>query len=132
MDPVVHFQIPADDTDRMRGFYEKAFGWQTNQLGEDMGSYVLVTTTPIDEENMITKPGAINGGFSRRVDDPTLQSPTIVIRVEDINESMKNVVAAGGRVTGGVNEMPQIGLFATFTDTEGNRIMMMQPEKPVM
>ena len=25
---VVHFEIPADDTARCMGFYEKAFGWR--------------------------------------------------------------------------------------------------------
>jgi len=29
MDPVVHFEMPAEDRKRMSGFYTKAFGWQT-------------------------------------------------------------------------------------------------------
>ena len=45
MNPVVHFEMPAKDRGRMRKFYETAFGWQTEQLGKEMGEYVLVTTT---------------------------------------------------------------------------------------
>ena len=41
MDPVVHFEMPYDDRSRMVKFYESAFGWKMQQLGEEMGSYVL-------------------------------------------------------------------------------------------
>lgn len=36
MNPVVHFEMPYDNRKRMVEFYEKAFGWQTNMLGEEM------------------------------------------------------------------------------------------------
>ncbi len=71
MNPVVHFEMPAKDKGRMRKFYEIAFGWQTEQLGEEMGEYVLVTTTECDEKTGLPRrPGAINGGFYQRADDP--------------------------------------------------------------
>ena len=62
MNPVVHFEMPYDDRGRMAKFYESAFGWQTQMLGEDMGNYVLATTTETDQ-NGPKRPGAINGGF---------------------------------------------------------------------
>lgn len=54
--------VPERDADRITKFYQNAFGWQTQMVGEDMGNYVLATTTETDE-NGPTKPGAINGGF---------------------------------------------------------------------
>jgi predicted enzyme related to lactoylglutathione lyase len=33
MNPVVHFEMPAEDRKRMADFYTKAFGWKTQQLG---------------------------------------------------------------------------------------------------
>jgi len=45
MDPVVHFEMPYEDGSRMAKFYATAFGWQTQGLGEEMGNYVLATTT---------------------------------------------------------------------------------------
>jgi uncharacterized protein len=45
MNPVVHFEMPAEDRHQMRRFYETTFGWKTEQLGPDMGGYVLVTTS---------------------------------------------------------------------------------------
>jgi len=62
MNPVVHFEMPAEDRNRMAAFYQEAFGWKTQMLGPEMGEYVIVTTAESD-----AKPGApagaINGGF---------------------------------------------------------------------
>jgi predicted enzyme related to lactoylglutathione lyase len=33
--------MPYLDNDRVARFYERAFGWRMQQLGEDMGNYVL-------------------------------------------------------------------------------------------
>ena len=49
MNPVVHFEMPYENGVRMAKFYESAFGWQTQMLGEDMGNYVLATTTETGE-----------------------------------------------------------------------------------
>ena len=59
MNPVVHFEMPADDRKRMSDFYSKAFGWKTQQLGPEMGDYVLATTAETDEKGMLRKPGAM-------------------------------------------------------------------------
>jgi uncharacterized protein len=50
MNPVVHFEMPAEDRKRMADFYTKVFGWKTQQLGEDMGNYVLAIMTDSDEK----------------------------------------------------------------------------------
>jgi len=63
MDPVVHFEMPYENSDRLVKFYEQAFGWQMQKLGTEMSDYVTATTTEIDENRMVKKPGAINGGF---------------------------------------------------------------------
>ena len=52
MNPVVHFEMPAEDRKRMADFYTKVFGWKIQQLGEDMGNYVVATTTESDENGM--------------------------------------------------------------------------------
>ena len=62
MNPVVHFEMPYDDKARMARFYESAFGWQMRMLGEDMGNYVVATTTETGDAGPKTA-GAINGGF---------------------------------------------------------------------
>ena len=58
MNPVVHFEMPAEDRQRMADFYAKTFGWQMQMFGEEMGNYVLVSTTETDESGNATMPGA--------------------------------------------------------------------------
>src|SRR5437762_1252626 len=132
MNPVVHFEMPASDRTRMAKFYEKAFGWRTQQLGPDMGNYVVVSTTETDERNRAKTPGAINGGFFDK--GPDNQYPSVVIGVDNIRDAIKNVKAEGGKVIGGHNkdgepdDIPGVGLYASFIDTEGNRVGMLQPK----
>lgn len=127
MGPVTHFEMPAEDRARMRKFYESTFGWKTHQLGKEMGDYVLVTTADTDEKRMVTKPGAINGGFYQKTDDPLSNHPSIVIQVENIEASMKKVKAAGGKVIGKPMPIPGVGTFVSIIDTEGNRVSIIQP-----
>jgi len=110
----------------MAKFYESAFGWQMRMLGEDMGNYVLATTTETDESGP-KKPGAINGGFFPKKPDWPAQYPSVVIAVDDVKESMKKVLEAGGNVIGEPMDIPGVGKYVSFSDTEGNRASMLQP-----
>jgi predicted enzyme related to lactoylglutathione lyase len=128
--PVVHFEMPADDRQRMADFYTKAFGWKADLLGPEFGNYVTVQTTETGEDGIPTKPG-INGGFFEKTKDN--QYPSVVIGVKDIRAAMKNVEDAGGKVLGGSykpgepDDIPGIGLYVSFLDSEGNRVGMIQP-----
>jgi len=127
MHPVVHFEMSAEDRKRMADFYTNVFGWETQMLGPEMGDYVLATTTESDETGRPKKPGAINGGFFTKSDDQPAQYPSVVIAVEDIKEHMKKVGKAGGKVLGEPWDIPGVGLYVAFVDTEGNRVSMLQP-----
>lgn len=126
MNPVVHFEMPYESCERIAKFYESAFGWQMQMLGEEMGSYVLATTAVSDAKRG-TPAGAINGGFYPKKPDWPAQYPSVVVGVDDIRVSMKKVAQAGGRVLGEPIEIPGIGLYVSFMDTEGNRNSMLQP-----
>jgi predicted enzyme related to lactoylglutathione lyase len=135
MNPVVHFEMPYEDRDRMADFYKKAFGWQVQMLGPEMGEYVVMTTAEMDPETKFPKkPGQINGGFFKRSEEN--KHPSVVISVEDIRKVMKEVEAAGGKLVGIQTpgepvDIPGIGLYAGFIDPEGNRVSMLQPN-PMM
>ena len=126
MNPVVHFELPYENRNRIAKFYESAFGWKTQFLGEEMGDYILVTTAETD-----VKPGApagaINGGLFPKKPDWPAQYPSVVIGVEDIRDAMKKISNAGGEVLGEPMEIPGIGEYVSFLDTEGNRNSMLQP-----
>ena len=126
MNPVVHFEMPYDDQARISAFYEQAFGWQTQALGEGMGNYVLATTTETDEGRPKT-PGAINGGFFPKKADWPAQHPSVVVAVDNIDASIEKVQRAGGTVLGEPMEIPGVGMYVSFMDTEGNRVSILQP-----
>ena len=127
-DPVVHFEFPAEDRKRMSKFYSNAFGWKTQMLGEDMGNYVIATTTDeVDKKGRPKKNGIINGGFYSKSDDKPAQYPSVVIAVDDIKKSMNKIAKAGGEVLGEPMEIPGYGRYVSFYDTEGNRVSIMEP-----
>jgi len=84
VNPVVHFEMPAEDAKRVSEFYSKVFGWKNELLGPEMGNYVVATTT----------------------------------------ESK-----AGGKILGEPQEIPGIGLYVSFLDTEGNKVSLLQPSR---
>ncbi len=136
--PVVHFEMGYHDKKRMVDFYKKVFRWKADELGPEMGNYVVVTTTEVDQKTKRPKtPGAINGGFYQKIPDPLSHAPSIVIAVDDIAASIKQVVAHGGKILGSMDqsgkhsmepaEIPGVGLWISIMDTEGNRVSMLQP-----
>ena len=127
MNSVVHFEMPFDDRERMAKFYRQAFDWRTEMLGAEMGNYVLARTTETDDSGHPKTPGTINGGFYQRRTDWPAQHPSVVIAVADIGTAMKNVASAGGKVLGQPMEIPGVGQYVSFEDTEGNRVAMLQP-----
>lgn len=106
MNPVVHFEMP---------------------------NYVVVSTTERDPKTKFPKePGRINGGFFQKTNDN--QHPSVVIAVDNIREHMKKVEKAGGKVLGDDPhkpgepcDIPGVGLYCRFIDTEGNMVSMIQP-----
>jgi len=95
--PVVHFEMPYKDHERVMKFYSKAFGWNMHKLGSDMSDYVLAGTTETDENMMIKTPGNINGGFYKP-DTANPAIPSVVISVENLNDSITKVTETGGKI----------------------------------
>lgn len=124
-DPVVHFEIPADDVPRAQTFYHKALGWTINSI-PGMG-YTLLHTTPTDADGMVSTPGNINGGMLRR--QAHHQHPVLVAQVPDIDASLKAIVAGGGAVVRGKEPVPGVGFAAYFKDPEGNVLGLIQPAR---
>ena len=117
MDPVVHFEIPAKNMKRAKGFYEKLFGWKIRPY---MDEYYLAGTTPLDKNRMPKKPGAINGALQRK--DKSIASPRVVVNVANLDRTLKKAVAAGGKVKQPKNEVPDMLWYAVIVDTEGNEV----------
>jgi predicted enzyme related to lactoylglutathione lyase len=126
MNPVVHFELPYQDEKRISTFYQSVFGWELTHLGENSGNYILATTAQTDAKQGFPA-GAINGGFYPVKPDWPDQYPSIVIGVENINESIESIENNGGEVLGKPMEIPGFGIYVSFLDTEGNRNSIIQP-----
>ncbi|SDU66636.1 VOC family protein [Jiangella alkaliphila] len=121
-EPVVHFEIPADDLDRAREFYRAAFEWDLTPMPEV--DYTIVSTTPADETGRPKDPGAINGGmYTRDADRP---HPVVTIGVDDVDEALAAVERLGGAVVLPKTEVMGMGFAAYFRDTEGNVLGLWQ------
>lgn len=121
-DPIVHFELPADDLDRAQRFYREGFGWTLNAM-PSMG-YVLVSTTPTDERGAPQEAGAINGGMLARQEPVT--APVVTISVADMEDALARVERLGGSVVRGKQPVGDMGFAAYFRDTEGNVVGLWQ------
>jgi len=118
--------MPYQEGRRMATFYQSAFGWETKPLGEESGNYILANTTETNDLGPM-RSGVINGGFFPKKADWPQQHPSIVIAVDDIMQTMKKVKDAGGKVLGEPMDIPNVGKYVSFEDTEGNRVSMLEP-----
>lgn len=122
---VVHFEIPADDTDRAQKFYGEAFGWS---IAAAPGmNYALLGTVPVSGQGVPIEPGGINGGMMRR--EGMWTHPIVVIETDDIEAALARVEQLGGTVARGSLPVGPIGFAAYFTDTEGNLMGLFQPSR---
>lgn len=129
MCPVVHFEMPARDRARVAAFYAGAFGWELQQMGEEMGNYLLATTASADVPGASHR-GAIGGGFFAADGGPepaSVSATSVVIAVEQLEPAIERVRQHGGKIHGEAMDIPGVGRFIVFEDTEGNRNSMLQP-----
>jgi uncharacterized protein len=120
---IVHFDIKAENPERAIAFYEKAFGWSFKKWDGPM-EYWLITTGP---ENL---PG-INGGLSKRTENVVCEGDhgfSCTVGVDKLDDTIKAIQAAGGTIVMPKTQLPDVGWFATFKDTEGNAVGLMEPD----
>jgi hypothetical protein len=113
---VVHFEVPFDDGDRARGFYEEAFGWQLMEMPE-LG-YTIVMSGPSDDSGP-TAAGFINGGMLSREHAAT-RGPVLVVDVDSIDDALVRIGELGGSTVVDKTPVGAMGFAAYFTDPEGN------------
>jgi hypothetical protein len=128
MDKVKAFDIPVDDMERAKRFYEKVFGWEISPVPDSGGNFHAATTTPVDEEGEPKLPGGINGGFFQR-GTHGVQESFVEINVPSIDEYLKKIESAGGRVVKPKGPILDIAFFALVKDTEGNIIGLWEDVK---
>jgi predicted enzyme related to lactoylglutathione lyase len=118
MPTIVHFEIPSDDIERSKKFYDKLFGWKIEKwpgseaMSEGM-EYWLISTVD-DKGNK-----ALGGGMMKR-QSPQQQGITNYFDVKSVQEYSIKVEKLGGKVITPKMPVPGMGYFAVCTDTENN------------
>jgi predicted enzyme related to lactoylglutathione lyase len=120
---IVHFEIPADDVEKLRKFYSLLFGWKI-ELMPGQVEYYGIWTVPVDEKGMPLRPG-VNGGLMKK-QNPEHKAVNYV-QVESVDEYMKKIESLGGRIVVPKMEIPGIGWWAQALDPEGNQFAILQP-----
>jgi predicted enzyme related to lactoylglutathione lyase len=119
---IVHFEIPADDMEKLRKFYSKLFGWKIEKTPGPI-EYWMIETVPVDKKGMPIRPG-VNGGMMKKQQPE--HKPVNYIAVESVDEYTKKIKALGGKVLVPKMEVPGIGWWALALDPEGNQFAILQ------
>jgi len=116
--PVVHIDIPANDTKGASQFYTNVFGWN-------------IIHAPEFNYYMFQAEGGPGGGFvntdGHGSSDYKTGEVIVYINTDNIDASLAQIVEHGGKVLLPKTEIPQNGWFAFFADPEGNRLGLYTP-----
>ncbi len=112
---IAHFAINADDVDRAKRFYEKAFGWSFAAWGPP-GFYLIegAGTLAALQGRRALVAGTKTVGFE------------CTMAVDSIDATEKAVLAAGGSIALARSVIVGVGTLMFFRDTEGNVFGAMQ------
>ena len=119
MPTIVHFEIPSDDIERSRNFYNELFGWKIEKWTGSMpataeGMEYWIISTVDDKGNK-----ALGGGMMKR-QLPQQQGITNYFDVKSVQEYSARVEKMGGKVISTKQSLPGVGYIAICTDTENN------------
>ena len=106
---IAHFDIPAENIDKMKKFYSELFGWKIERVGGPI-EYYLIETAPEGK--------GVGGGMSKK-EHPS-QHPMNYIFVESVDEYSKKVEKLGGKIILPKQTLPGMGYLAVAIDPEGN------------
>ena len=113
---LVHFEIPAGDAARAKGFWSGVFGWEFGDSAMPDMEYSMVRT------------GDDQGGAVMSSEGPF--GIVVYFDTEDIDASIAKVREHGGKADEKL-PIPHVGWFARCKDTEGNSFSLFQSDESV-
>ncbi len=112
---IVHFEMPANDPEKVAAFYRSLFGWQIEKTPGEGVEYWLIQTVAEGEQG-------VNGGIMRRQNPQ--QGPLNYIGVESVDQYTATAVGLGATVVVPKQAVPGMGFFAVLLDPEGNPLAL--------
>ena len=116
---VVHFEIPANEPEKLAKFYGDLFGWKFQKAPIPGMEYWLCDTGSAG-------PG-INGAIMQRMDPK--QPITNYVDVADIEAALASAQKFGARVALPKQTVPGTGYVAAIIDPQGNICGLWEPLK---
>lgn len=107
---IVWFEVPADDLNRAKKFYQSMFGWKFAKLPAAINNYWHIDTGGKD--------ASPDGGMMPRMHPQ--QPITNYISVPSVSKASAKVEKLGGTVCKPKTAVPGMGYFSICLDTEGN------------
>ena len=123
---VAHFEIYADDVDKLCNFYTSLFDWAIQPVpGMD---YRLIKTVETDEKGMPTQAGGINGGILKRPEGYEGRAFVNYVNVESLDASTELAQKLGAKLMKGRSPVPGMGWFSMLIDPQGNPFALWQSD----
>ena len=119
---IVHFEIPANNPEKLSEFYKNLFGWKIEKMSMGNMDYWMIETragTAQDMEKAQTTAGT-NGGMMKKMDAGQL--PVNYVMVESVDDFSKKIQSLGGKIIVPKTPIPNMGVFAAGLDPEGNPV----------
>ncbi|MDN5846590.1 MAG: VOC family protein, partial [Candidatus Nitrosocosmicus sp.] len=118
MNDFVYFEIPVNDFDKSKKFYNDIFDWNIQtfrQTGENNSFTDFHLININDETGKVSLMGRLIQ--KEKSDDVVIN----YIQVNSIDEYLKKIVSLGGSIIVSKKDIPGKGYYAIFEDTENNR-----------
>lgn len=117
--PVVHVEVRGLDAPELQAFYRDVFGWEREDA-LSIGDYAVATIGD----------GPLTVGIGP-VPEWSARSTRFYIQVDDIDETLRAIEAAGGsavmpRTVGPTFGATHILVFTAFTDPAGNVVGLVE------
>lgn len=108
--PIVHVEFSAEDRKKSASFYQTVFGWEMQHMDE------------MNYTTFSTGEGELGGGLNPVSEDYPAGTVVNYIGTEDIEATLAEVEANGGKTVMPKMEIPGFGWSALFQDPGGNLV----------
>lgn len=115
--PVGWFEIPTNDINRAKTFYEQVFG--TELTLNEMGP-AKMAMFPMEKDAT----GATGALIKSEGYTPSHSGTIVYFPVDDIEGTLKKIQGKGGKTLLPKTSIGEHGFYAQFEDTEGNRVAL--------
>jgi len=109
-----YIEFKAYDLKVTKMFYEKAFGWEFTDYGENYTSFSQADS-------------GLNGGFEK-TENKIINGVLVVIYYKDLDKAKQNVINAGGKIIVDIFSFPGGSRFQ-FLDPSGNELAVWKTDE---